>query len=460
MTSIILLTTKIHIPPTPHTLTPRPRLVQTLEQSLRPGHKLTALLAPAGFGKTMLLSEWIDRRWCRGSASCRVAWVGLDEGDNDPLRCLTYIIASLQTVEPHLGAAAMNALQDDSPLEEVLDLLLNDLARCIEPVVLALDDYHLIESRAVHDVLAYLLEHLPPDVHLILASRADPPLPLARLRGRRQLSELRMADLRFNRDETQLFLNEMMGLALAPAQIEALEGRTEGWIAGLQLAALSLQDRPDAAAFIDAFTGSHRFILDYLTEEVLNKQAAARRDFLLRTSILNRMTGSLCDRLTGRRDGYETLIDLERQGLFLISLDDERCWYRYHHLFGDLLRSRLQHLYPDELSVLHHHAATWFAQQGLTDEARQHDAAASAGETPDSPPSPQHQPLAPLHEPLSPRELEVLNLLATGLTNREIAARLFIEAGTVKRHTANIYGKLNVNNRTQAVAIARELHLL
>lgn len=320
---------------------------------------LTLVSAPAGFGKTTLLAEWL-------AGSSRTAWVSLDAGDNDPGVFWAYVVAALQTVEP-----AISALSPAS-VEPSLASLLNELDALDDEVVLVLDDYHAIESVPIHEQLAFLLEHLPPNVHLVIGSRADPPLPLPRLRARGELRELRAADLRFTTDEAVAYFNETMGLNLAVEDVAALEARTEGWIAALQLAALSMHGRDDIAAFIGNFTGDDRFVVDYLAEEVLERQPEAIRHFLLRTSILERLTGSLCDAVTGGEGGAATLADLDRANLFVVPLDDRRRWYRYHHLFADVLHARLLDAEPGIVADLHRRASAWFQQHGDRSEAIEH----------------------------------------------------------------------------------------
>jgi LuxR family transcriptional regulator, maltose regulon positive regulatory protein len=360
-----LLTTKLYIPRPRSTqrLVPRPHLVARLNEALN--DRLTLISAPAGFGKTTLLSEWIPH-----SPRC-VAWVSLDAGDNDPIRFWTYGIAALQMLQPSLGENALILLQAPQPpvLELILANLLNELAAFPDDFALVFDDHHVIENPALHDNVTFLLDHLPPNMHLILTSRTDPPIPLARLRARRQLSEIRAADLRFTSEEAAAFLNEIMGLSLTTEDITALETRTEGWIAGLQLAALSMQGRRDLTSFIRAFTGSHAYIVDYLAEEVLQRQPDNVQTFLLQTSILERLSGSLCDAVTGRSDGQVMLEQLQHNNLFIIPLDDERQWYRYHHLFADVLRAHLQQAHPDNVHKFHRRASGWYEQQGLLAEA-------------------------------------------------------------------------------------------
>ena len=333
--------------------------------------KLTLISASAGFGKTTLVSEWV--------AGCDrpVAWVSLDEGDNAPTSFLAYLVAALQTIAANIGAEALRMLQSPQPppIESILTVLLNEITTFPDHFVLVLDDYHVIDSKPVDEALTFLLEHLPPQIHLVITTREDPHLPLARFRARGQLTELRAADLRFTPAEAADFLNQMMGLNLSEEDIAALETRTEGWIAGLQLAALSMQGHQDAASFIQSFTGSHYFVLDYLVEEVLGQQPESIQTFLLRTSILDRQCGPLCDSILGfsSASGQETLEYLERSNLFIVPLDNERHWYRYHHLFGELLRKRLgQNLVPGEIARLHIQASEWYEQNGFPSDAIHH----------------------------------------------------------------------------------------
>ena len=305
------------------------------------------------------------------------AWLSLDQRDNDPALFWTYLIAALQTAAPGVGASALSLLQSPQPpIEAVLATLLNDLGAIANDVVLVLDDYHVIDARDVQDGMAFLLEHLPPQVHLVIASRADPALPLARLRGRGELVEIRAADLRFTPDEAAAYLNGVMGLALTAQDVAALEGRTEGWIAALQLAALSMQGRDDVAGFIAGFAGDDRYIVDYLAEEVLQRQPEHVRDFLLQTSILDRLSGPLCDAVTGQDGGKAMLEALERGNLFLVPLDDRRRWYRYHHLFADVLQAHLLDEQPDDVPDLHRRASAWYEQNGERSEAIRHALAA------------------------------------------------------------------------------------
>ena len=375
-----MLATKLYIPsPRPH-LVSRPRLIKRLNEGLY--CKLTLISAPAGFGKTTLLSTWL--------ADCKrpTAWLSLDERDNDPARFLTYLVAALQTIAPTLGKGVLGVLQSPQPpsTEALLTALLNDLTTISAPFVLVLDDYHVLDAQPIDQALTFLLEHLPSLIHLVIATREDPSLPLARLRAQGHLTELRAADLRFTLAEAAEFLNDVMSLHLEASDIARLSDRTEGWIAGLQLAALSLQGHHDASRFIQAFTGSHRFVLDYLVEEVLDQQPEHIQTFLLRTSILERLCGPLCDAVLRDLEtpGQATLEYLERANLFLVPLDHERRWYRYHHLFAELLRQRLHQSSAssgaeegNDVAELHLRASIWYEEQGLDLEAFQHAAAAN-----------------------------------------------------------------------------------
>jgi LuxR family maltose regulon positive regulatory protein len=367
-----ILATKLYIPPPRPKIVLRPRLTERLNEGLSSGCKLTLISAPAGFGKTTLVSSWIV------SCGRLVAWLSLDEGDNDPARFLFYLVAALQKIKAGIGESLLAALQSPQPpqVETILTTLLNEISVIPEHFLLVLDDYHSIDSQLVDQALTFLVEHQPPQMHLVITTREDPQLPLARLRVRGQLTELRSADLRFTPAEAAEFLNQMMGLNLSAEDVAALEVRTEGWIAGLQLAALSMQGRSDAASFIKSFTGSHHFILDYLVEEVLQRQPEHVRNFLLQTAILDRLSSPLCDAVTGQEDGRGMLEALERSNLFVIPLDDQRQWYRYHHLFAEVLQAHLQEAQPDRVSMLHLRASKWYEQNGLRSDAIRHALAA------------------------------------------------------------------------------------
>jgi LuxR family maltose regulon positive regulatory protein len=376
-----LLATKFYIPHTRTSLVSRPRLIDQMNQGTRSGCKLTLISAPAGFGKTSLISEWVQD--LRSAAEKedqimnRIAWLSLDEGDNDLTSFLTYFVTALNQIEgipSALGDGSLGMLQSPQPppAEAVLTSLINDVVSIADRIILVLDDYHSIDSAPVDNALAIFLERLPPQMHLVIATRNDPHLPLARLRAQGHLTELRAADLRFTLSEASEFLNQMMGLELSEEEIAALETRTEGWIAGLQLAAISMQGHKDTAELIRTFTGSHRFVLDYLIEEVLERQSESVQTFLRQTAILGRISGHLCDALTGQADGQETLEMLERANLFIVPLDEQRRWYRYHRLFADLLRRRLRQTQPDLLPILHRRASEWYERNGFADEAIEH----------------------------------------------------------------------------------------
>ncbi len=370
-----LLATKLYVPTPRPNLVSRPRLLHQLDADLRSNHRLILLSASAGFGKTTLLSEWIATH----ADQPRFAWVSLDERDNDRDRFFNYFIAALQTVDSSLGQTAASVLQaplsSDAtyPFEAILTSLINDLAAHPAPLVIVLDDYHLITARLIHTAIAFLINHLPPHIRLVIAGRSDPPLPLPKWRASDRLSEIRAADLRFTPDETADFVNRVMALGLTADQVSLLESRVEGWIAGLQLAAVSLQGRTDAASFLAAFTGSNRYILDYLVDEVLHRQPEDIQHFLLRTAVLDRFTGALCDAITDRTDGQSTLERLEQANLFIVPLDQQRTWYRYHSIFAEFLRSRLTHAAPqNDVADWHRRASRWYEQQGLLIEAVSH----------------------------------------------------------------------------------------
>ncbi len=385
-----LLQTKLYIPPIRPELVSRPRLIERLNEGLTTRdafpRTLTLISAPAGFGKTTLASEWVTA-CSRLEPKVRTAWLSLDKGDNDPARFLAYVITALRTIQANIGKGALSALQSPQPppAEVVLTSLLNELAALPDRILLVLDDYHLIEAQPIHDALTFLLEHLAPlswgvsppgGMHLVIATREDPLLSLARLRARGQLTELRATDLRFTPSEAAEFLNRVMGLDLSAEEIAALERRTEGWIAGLQLASVAMQGRKDASSLIRSFTGSHRYVLDYLVEEVLEQQPASIQAFLLQTAVLDRLTGSLCDAVrfgaTESPSGQAILGKLDRANLFVVPLDEERRWYRYHHLFSDLLRRRLRQTQPEWVPTLHLRASEWYEWNGFEDQAIEH----------------------------------------------------------------------------------------
>ena len=364
-----LLATKLYIPGPRPGQVPRPRLTARLDEGLARG--LVLVCAPAGYGKTVLLADWARH------GGQPAAWLSLDAGDNDPARFWHHVVAALDRARPGIGERMAPLLGPPGPLsfQGPVTALINNLAA--DEALLILDDYHLIDSQQVHESLAFLVEHRPAGICIMLASRSDPPLPLARLRARGQLTEMRVAELRFTLAEAAELLQHVAA-ALPDASVAALAARTEGWVAGLQLAALSLRGHGDAAAFVAAFTGSHRYILDYLAEEVLEQQDKQLRMFLLETSVLDRLSGPLCDAVTGREGSQALLEQAERAGLFLIPQDEVRGWWRYHHLFAELLRARLQQEQPGRVTQLHRNAAAWYSGHGLPGDAIGH--AAAAGE--------------------------------------------------------------------------------
>jgi LuxR family transcriptional regulator, maltose regulon positive regulatory protein len=479
-----ILITKLYIPPVCSYQVPRPRLVERLTAELT--RKLVLVSAPAGFGKTNLLAEWAATQ----QPPKRVAWLSLDEADNDTARFLMYLITALQRVHASIGQDVSGAISEPASsvarnerewVEIVLTVLINQVCALGESVVLVLDDYHLVHEQAIHDALVFLLNHLPENWHVAISTRADPPLGLARLRGRGQLFELRQTDLCFTPDETAVFLNEVMGLQIDAQAVAALAARTEGWVAGLQMAAVSMQGREDVQAFVEAFTGSQHQILDYLVEEVLQRQTESVQTFLQQTSILNRMCGSLCDAVTAGHDSQSMLDWLEHANLFVYPLDDQQHWYRYHHLFADLLQHRLQQTQSASVPDLHRRASAWYESQHQWLAAIDHALAAGEVERaahlmarsselialpgtstitgrpaltllPDAAPA--------LLDPLSDRELDVLRLLVADLSSTAIAARLCISANTARSHIRRVYDKLNVHSRYEATVRARELHLV
>jgi len=376
-TSERLLITKLHVPPVPPGWLTRPRLSKRLDAALR--CRLTLVCAPAGFGKTTLLSEWIALQAGRSTSSApSAAWLSVDKEDNDPDRFWTYFVAALQTVQPDLGQRSLEMLETGKApsIRALLTTLVNDITQARRDFVLVLDDYHEITSKSVHESLAFLVEHLPPRAHLVLATRVDPPLPLARLRVRGQLNELRAADLRFTTDEAAAFFNDVMELGLTTDNVRALESLTEGWIASIRMAAISMQGCGNIPTFIAEFAGTHRHIMDYLVEEVLGRQKASVQQFLVRTSVLDRLSAPLCNAVTGGENAQEMLDHLQSANLFVVPLDESRKWFRYHHLFSDLLRDRLQKTQADRIPVLHRRASEWFEHEGLNSEAIQHALAA------------------------------------------------------------------------------------
>lgn len=365
-----ILSTKLYIPLVRTRVVQRPRLIERLNKGL--DRKLTLISASAGFGKTTLVSEWVT------GCDRPVAWLSLDEGDDNFTRFLTHLVAALQTIVENIGGGVVSWLKSPqpAPTETILTILLNEISALPYRFVLVLDDYHVINAKEIDDALSFLLEHLPPQVHLVIATRENPQFPLGRLRARGLLTELRATDLRFTPEEAAMFFNQVMGLRLTAEHITLLEARTEGWIAGLQLAALSMQGREDIQTYVQAFAGDNRYIVDYLVEEVLQRQPDHVRSFLLQTSILDRLHGSLCDAVTGQQDGNARLQSLERGNFFVVPLDDKRQWYRYHHLFAEVLSVHLREDQPDQVARLHRRASIWYEQYGSMADAICHALAA------------------------------------------------------------------------------------
>ena len=367
---MLLLNTKLNVPPVRPSHVQRVELIRKLDK-LRE-YKLALIVASAGYGKTALVSEWIAQ------SPMSVVWFSIDAGDNDSVRFWDYVIAAIQTVYPDTGEQTLTLLHEPMPLpvETILSTLINELSALPDLLTVVLDDYHVIESPTIHEGLAFLVEHMPAQIRLIMTTRADPPLPLARMRVHSQLLELRSTDLRFTPPQIATFFTDVMGLTLTTDEVKALDTRVEGWIAGLQLAGLALQGKSDPAEFIASFAGDHHYVLDYLGDEILDRLPDAMQQFLLQTSILERLNADLCDTVTGAAESRSALEYLERNHFFVVALDDKRQWYRYHRLFADFLHHRLGLKYPDRVKELHQWASHWFEQNGLQAEAISHALAA------------------------------------------------------------------------------------
>ncbi|HEU4671788.1 MAG TPA: LuxR C-terminal-related transcriptional regulator [Candidatus Limnocylindrales bacterium] len=452
-----LLSTKLRVPSSAPGHVPRRRLVERLDAALDRG--IVLVTAPAGSGKTTLLAEWAD-------GLCRpAAWLAIDEADDEPDRFWRYVRAALrdgptsdESDAPTRIDGTEVARTDAADQTPGAEALINEIAAGPDDVILVLDGYDRIHDESIHDGMATLMDRRPDNLRLVLASRGEPPLPIARLRASGHLFDLTCADLRMRDDEVAAVVREER-LSLSAEDVRLLSARTEGWAAGVRLACLSLQGEAgrcmDGHCDVAARLGRRaRFILDFLVEEVLGREAPETRAFLRATSIVDRISGDLANALTGRTDGQAMLERLERRNLFLVPLDDHAGWWRYHGLFGELLRSRLLALQPDDVPRLHRAAAAWYADRGQTGDAIRH--ALDAGDAPD----PRRVLIPGSCEALSERELEVLRLLAAGHANREIADRLFVTVDTVKRHVTHILGKLGAANRTEAAARSRDLGLL
>jgi LuxR family maltose regulon positive regulatory protein len=458
----LLIDTKFFVPHSPHPLFVRSRLLPLLDESLR--RKMTLVSAPAGYGKTTLLATWLQSR---PKGDPRVAWLSLEAGDNDPQHFWAYVLTALDRSSPGVATQALSALRTDQapPFETALASLINTLAAQAAPIALILDDYQAIGNPQVHTSLIFLLEHLPPQLHLILLTRTDPPLRLSWLRARDQLLEIRTRQLRCTAEESAAFLAQVMKLSPSPEILQAVTTRAEGWLVGLQLIGLSLRRHADPGAMLTGLGGSRHFILDYLTDEVLRQQPPSLQEFLLHTSILSRMCAPLCEAVVGQPVSQEMLEELAAANLFVVPLDEEHRWYRYHSLFADALHYRLEQEEKALIPTLHQRASQWYRQQGNTEEAVEHAALAQAwDQAADSVESDviahRYRSPQPLLDPLTHREMEVLLWLAQGASNREIAHNLVISLDTAKRHVSNILSKLGAKNRTQAVVQARSLGLL
>lgn len=472
-TDTTLIATKLQRPLLTGPCIDRGRLMARLGAGLAAGCRLTLVVGPAGFGKTTLVASWLASFAESGPnpASVACAWLSLEAADDEPRRLLRYLLAAFRQLGPELDSALRPLLAGALPPEDVLTRLVNALAAHGQPCVLVLDDGHHLRHQEVINLLGFLLDHSPPSFHLVICSREDPLLPLARLRARRQLLEVRQSDLRCSVDEAEAFLREGMGLELSKPAVEALNRRTEGWFAGLQLAALSLQQSDDPAQFVQTFAGSERYMLDYLLDEVYSGQPAAIRELLLRCAVLPRFSATLCDALLDVPGPEECqpivgsattlLAQVERANLFLVPLDDARHWYRFHHLFADLLHHRLRiERGTAFVAALHRAASMWFEAEGLLAEAA---VAAARGVMTATLAQPAPEPYsggAALVEPLSERELEVLQFLVEEPGYDVIARQLVVSPNTVKSHVKHIYAKLAVGNRRQAIAQARALGLL
>ncbi len=490
----ILVTTKLFVPALPARLIPRLRLIETLNQGLE--RKLTLVSAPAGFGKTTLAAKWLHLKKADEAARTnptkpntlpfKAAWVSLDESDNELYLFWKYVVTALEYSQPGLGAPLLDQLQRavDQPIQPILTNLINRVLECDQPFALVLDDYHHITEPEIHSSLSYLLDHLPPQLHIFVLTRNEPPLPLSRLRARGQMLELDANMLCCTLEETDQFLSEVMKVNLPDRVVQEVFNRTEGWLVGLQLLGLSLQRQEATVEVLEDLNGRQRYILDYLTQEVLHQQPPEVQTFLVYTSSLPQFCGSLCDTVLGRTDSQVVLNYLELANLFIIKLAGQPGWYRYHRLFAETLRYHLDNLGSETVRNLHELATRWYTKQEQRPETikyiqdrsepinRSELASYNIGPNNHSLLEPKQKVVAQgtalplsnnlpmLIESLSERELEVLNLLTLGTANQDIAAQLTVSLNTVKKHTSNIFSKMGVPNRTQAVYLGRKLGLI
>jgi LuxR family transcriptional regulator, maltose regulon positive regulatory protein len=511
-----LLSTKLSIPPARPTLVPRDSLIAKLNNGLRRGYQLTLVSAPAGAGKTTLLSSWLRQLAALHPANqanpspkapLGLAWLTLDHEDNQPMRFWSYLISALQTIDADLGREAQRLLAAPQrpPIRTMLSALLNDLAAYSDQIILVLDDFEAIAAAAIHKGITFIADHAPTQLHLVLSSRADPPLPLARLRAHNQLAEVRGKELDFTLAETAAFLSDMTGMPWRNTDAWALHARTEGWAAGLQIAGLELQKLLAEssvaqigyaiARFTDGFSGNHQDIREFLEQEVLRRQPEYVQAFLICTSFLEQLNGSLCDSVTGQTGSQELLERLDKANLFVVPVESAPPWYRYQRMFAEVLQARLRQAQPELAALLHRRAAEWYAAHGEvaepsfagrdvivvdppTDQAlstyrpararaslpslsgvvREHALGEATSVT--GPALDQDHEIVQLVEQLTPRELEILRLIAEDLSYVEISNRLVIGLNTVRFHVKNIYGKLDVHRRAQAITRAKQLHVL
>jgi ATP/maltotriose-dependent transcriptional regulator MalT len=451
-----LLTSKLSLTESDTALVNRPRLLDKLRMGM--DRRFVVIAAPAGYGKTVLLHQWVRQ------SGRPLAFLSLDTDDNDPARLFAYILASLQSVKPDFGQTTFSMLRSAEPPASIMATLLHDLDKMSGEITLVLDNYQVIKAAEIHTLIAFLIEHMPAHMHLIIASRTEPPLPLPLFRARGQMLELQAADLRFTVDDAIAMINQKV--PLTTSQIDMLVARTEGWIVGLKLALLAIQQGEDASHLIESFGGSHRYIADYFSREILRNQSESAQRFLLHTAPLDRLSGPLCDAVTGDSNGQAMLTDLDQANLFLVPLDEERRWYRYHRLFLEFLRDYLHRQEANQVPELLRRADAWIA---LNEPKTQ------PAENTRNRPTRQSRLIETgmvkavhmaidvserLTDSLSERELEVLQLISQGLSNQEIGEEIAVTLNTVKAHVKSIYSKLDVHSRTQAVARARELSLI